>query len=219
MERLKRKQRQGMGSFGVMEISMLEGTILASFFPEVEEMTIKEIQERVDYSYERINSALKSLTEKKVVIEKQKGKTLVYSLDLNNLYVEIIGFGSYSLQRETDFIRKQRTVYKAIQEVENHPFSWSVILFGSYSKGTETKGSDVDLMVTCIHYKEKEVNNFIKSLEHKYGINFSPVVLPMHEFPNIKKDNPELWNDLKIYGLVFKGGDSFYYWMYKDESS
>src|SRR3989344_398290 len=219
MERLKRKQRQGMGSFGVMEISMLEGTILASFFPEVEEMTIKEIQERVDYSYERINSALKSLTEKKVVIEKQKGKTLVYSLDLNNLYVEIIGFGSYSLQRETDFIRKQRTVYKAIQEVENHPFSWSVILFGSYSKGTETKESDVDLMVTCIPSKEKEVNNFIKSLEHKYGINFSPVVLPMHEFPNIKKDNPELWKDLKLYGIVFKGCDSFYYWMYKDESS
>ena len=219
MVKLKREQKQGMGSFGVMEISMLEGTILASFFPEAEEMTIKEIQERVDYSYERINSALKSLSEKKVVIEKQKGKTLVYSLDLNNLYVEIIGFGSYSLQRETDFIRKQRTIFKAIQEIENHHFSWSVILFGSYSKGTETKQSDVDLIVTCIPSKEKEVTNFIKSLEHKYGINFSTVVLPMHEFPNIKKDNPELWNDLKLYGIVFKGGDSFYYWMYKDASS
>ena len=219
MVKLKRKQGQGMGSFGVMEISMLEGTILASFFPEAEEMTIKEIQERVDYSYERINSALKSLTEKKVVIEKQKGKTLVYSLDLNNLYVEIIGFGSYSLQRETDFIRKQKTIYKAIQEIENHPFSWNVILFGSYSKGTETKESDIDLIVTCIPSKEKEVNNFIKSLEHKYGINFSPVVLPMHEFSKIKKDNPELWNDLKLYGIVFKGRDSFYYWMYKDEKN
>lgn len=208
-----------MGSFGIIKISMLEGTILASFFPETEEMTIREIQERVDYSYERINSALKSLAEKKIVIEKQKGKTLVYSLDLNNLYVEIIGFGSYSLQRETDFIRKQRIVYKAIQEVENHPFSWNVILFGSYSKGTETKGSDVDLMVTCIPSKEKEMNSFIKSLEHKYGINFSPVVLPMREFSNIKKDNPELWNDIKLYGIVFKGGDSLYYWMYKNASS
>ena len=208
-----------MGSFGVMELSMLEGTILASFFPEAEEMTIKEIQERVDYSYERINSSLKSLAEKKVVIEKQKGKTLVYSLDLNNLYVEIIGFGSYSLQRETDFIRKQRAIYKAIQEVENHPFSWSVILFGSYSKGTETKQSDIDLIVTCAPSKEKEVTNFIESLGHKYGIKFSPIVLPMHEFPNIKKDNPELWSDLKLYGIVFKGGDSFYYWMYKDEKN
>ena len=93
------------------------------------------------------------------------------------------------------------------------------MLFGLYSKEAKTKQSEVDLIVTCIPSKEKEVNNFIKSLEHKYGINFSPVVLPMHEFPNIKKDNPELWNDLKIYGIVFKGGDSFYYWMYKDESS
>jgi len=215
MGNIKRKQRYGMGSFGVMEISMLEGTILASFFPEAEEMTIKEIQERVDYSYERVNSALKSLAEKKVVIEKQKGKTLVYSLDLNNLYVEIIGFGGYSLQRETDFIRKQRTIYKAIQEIENHHSSWSLILFGSYSKGTETKQSDVDLIVTCIPRKEKEVEDFVKSLKHKYGINFSLVVLPMHEFSNIKKDNPELWHDLKMYGIVFKGSDSFYSWMYK----
>jgi len=218
MEKIKRKQRHGMGSFGVMEISMLEGTILASFFPEAEEMTIKEIQERVEYSYERVNSALKSLAEKKVVIEKQKGKTLIYSLDLNNVYVEIIGFGSYSLQRETGFIRKQRIIYKAIQEIENHPLSWSVILFGSYSKGTETKQSDVDLIVTCIPSKEKEVEDFVKSLRHKYGINFSPVVLQMHEFPEIKRDNPELWRDLKMYGIVFKGGDSFYYWMYQDDS-
>lgn len=216
MKKIKRKQRHGMGSFGTMKISILEGTIIASFFPEAEEMTIKEIQERVEYSYERVNSALKSLSEKKIIIEKQKGKTLVYSLDLHNLYAEI-GFGSYSLERETDFIKKHKTVYKAIQEVENHPFSWSVILFGSYSKGSETKQSDVDLIVTCIPSKEKEVENFVKSLKHKYGINFSPVVLPMHEFSNIKKDNPELWHDLKMYGIVFKGGDSFYYWMYKDD--
>src|SRR3989344_926651 len=220
MVKLERKQEEGFRAiFGDLEISHLEGTIIASFFPEAEEMTIKEIQERAGYSYERINSALKSLTEKKVVMETQKGKTLVYSLDLNNLYAEIIGFGSYGLQRETDFIRKQRTIYKAIQEIENHPSSWSVILFGSYSKGTETKQSDIDLIVTCIPSKEKEVNNFIKSLEHKYGIKFSPVILPMHEFPNIKKDNPELWKDLKLYGIVFKGEDLFYYWMYKDEKN
>jgi predicted nucleotidyltransferase len=216
MEKINRKQRHGMGSFGTMEISMLEGTIIASFFPEGEEMTIKEIQERVEYSYERINSSLKSLSEKKIIIEKQKGKTLVYSLDLHNLYVKI-GFGSYILEREINFIKRHKTIYDAIKEVENHPLSWSVILFGSYSKDTETKQSDVDLIITCIPGKEKEVENFVKSLRHKYGINFSPVVLPMHEFSNIKKDNPELWQDLKIYGIVFKGGDDFYYWMYEDD--
>jgi predicted nucleotidyltransferase/predicted transcriptional regulator len=220
MAKLERKQEEGFRAiFGELEISHLEGTIIAAFFPESEEMTIKEIQERTGYSYERVNSALKSLTEKKIVVEKQKGKTLIYSLDTNSIYSYSLGFNRYTLQREIDFIRKHRPIYKAIQEIENHPFSWSVILFGSYSKGAETKQSDVDLIVTCIPSKEKEVNNFIKSLEHKYGINISPVVLPMHEFPNIKKDNPELWNDLKLYGIVFKGCDSFYYWMYKDASS
>jgi predicted nucleotidyltransferase len=218
MVKIKRKQGEGFRAiFGELEISHLEGTIISAFFPEAEEMTIKEIQERVDYSYERVNSALKSLTEKKIVIEKQKGKTLIYSIDLEVPYSYSLGFNRYMLQREVEFIKKHKTIYKAIQEVENNPLSWNVILFGSYSKGTETQQSDVDLIVTCLPNKEKEVENFVKSLKHKYGINFSPVVLPIHEFPTIKKDNPELWNDLKMYGIVFKGDDSFYSWVYKDD--
>ncbi len=214
MEKIKRKQTHGFGSFGKMELSMLEGTILSAFFPEAKDFTIKEIQKRVDYSYERINSALKSLTEKKIVTEENKGKTLVYSLNLQNLYSEI-EFGSYCLEKEIEFIKKHKIIYKAIEEIMNNPFVWMVILFGSYSKGTESKQSDVDIL--CTSNNQKETEKLILSLKHKYGIDFSPVVLSPNEFPNIKKDNPELWNDLKIYGIAFKGDDQFYYWMYKDD--
>ncbi len=212
------EQRQGFRAiFGDMEISILEGTIINSFFPEAEEMTIKKIKERVDYSYERVNSALKSLAEKKIVVEKQSGKTLVYSLDLNNLYAESIGFNSYMLGREIEFIKKHKVLYNAIKEIENNQYIWGVILFGSYSKGAETKQSDVDLI--CISNKKTETENFVKSLKYKYNIEFAPVVMPLHEFSNIKKDNPELWNDLKTYGIIFKGEDYFYCWMYKDEKN
>ena len=211
--KIKRKQTYGMGSFGTIKISLLEGTIIASFFPEGKEMTINEIIERTNYSYERVNTALKSLAEKKIINGKNVGKTLVYSLDLNNLYSEI-GFGSYSLEREIDFIKKHRVVYRAIQEIENNPYVEGVILFGSYSKGTETKQSDVDII--CISHKKKEIENFIYALKHKYGLNFAPIILQFHEWPDIKKDNPELWTDLKLYGVAFKGGDSFYYWMYRN---
>ncbi len=220
MAKIKGKQERGFRAiFGGLEISHLEGTIIASFFPEPKEMTIKEIQKRTDYSYERVNTALKSLVEKGIVQEKKIGKTLVYSLDLKNIYSDSIGFNAYMLQKEVEFIKKHRNVYKAIKEIKENPYILGVILFGSYSKGTENKESDVDLIVTCIPSKKKEVNNFIRSLEHKYGINFSPVVLPVHEFSDIKRDNPELWNDLKMYGIVFKGGDAFYYWMYRNENS
>ena len=53
----------------------------------------------IGYSYERINSSLKYLTKNKLVIEEQKGKTLVYSLNLKNLYVKI-GFKGYMLERK-----------------------------------------------------------------------------------------------------------------------
>ncbi len=217
MELIKRNQKHGFGSFGDVKISMLEGTIISAFFPEAQEMTIKEIQERIEYerTYERVNSALKSLTEKKIVKEEQKGKTLVYSLDLQNLYAESMGFGAYMLDREIDFIKKHRVLFNAIKRVIESPYVWAVILFGSYSKGTETKQSDVDLI--CLSNKKQETEHLVKSLKHEYNINFVPIVMAPHEFPNIKKDNPELWHDLKLYGIVFKGDDTFYYWMYKDE--
>jgi predicted nucleotidyltransferase len=217
MVKIKRKQEESFRAFfGDLDISHLEGTIISAFFPEAEEMTIKEIKERVNYSYERVNSGLKLLTEKKIVIEKQRGKTLLYSLDLNSPYSYSLGFNRYMLQRGVEFIKKHRILFKAIQEIGDYALTWSVILFGSFSKGTENSQSDVDLIVTCLPKKEKEVENFVKSLRHKYGINFSPVVIPMHEFSNIKSDNPELWHDLRLYAIVFKGDDNFYYRMYKD---
>ncbi len=211
---MKRKQRTGFGSFGKMELSFLEGTIISSFFPEGKEMTIKEIIERTEDSYERANFALKSLTEKNIVKEDKKGKTLVYSLDLNHLYAEI-GFDHYMLDREIEFMKKHRVLYNAIKEIINNHFIWMVILFGSYSKGTESKQSDVDII--CVSNKKKEIEHFVKSLKYKYNLEFAPVVLPLDEFPNIKKDNPELWNDLKHFGIIFKGEDFFYSLAYKND--
>jgi len=216
MEKIKRKQYAG---FSNLEISSLEGIIIASFFPEMQEMTIKEIQKRVDYSYERINSAMKSLAKKKIVKEKQKGKTLIYTLDKNSIYAGNIGFRAYNFQRKTDFIKKHKILYNAIKEITTNQFTREIILFGSYSKNNETKQSDVDLIVTGIPGKEKEIEKFIFSLKSKYGMEFSPVIIPLHEFSEIRKDNPELWNDLKLYGIVFKGNGIFYYWMYENEKN
>ncbi|MBS3073849.1 nucleotidyltransferase domain-containing protein [Candidatus Pacearchaeota archaeon] len=214
MINIKRKQRQGFGSFGKEKITLLEGTIISSFFPETKKITIKDIMERTDYSYERINSSLKSLAKKDIIREESIGKTLVYSLNLQHLYTRI-GFNFYMLQREIDFMKKHKVLYNAIKEIRDNPYIWAVILFGSYSKGMETKKSDVDII--CISNKKDEMEHFVKSLKYKYNLNFSPVLLPLHEFPNIKSNNPELWEDLKNYGIVFKGEDDLYSWICEDD--
>ncbi len=211
---VKRKQEHGFGAFGKTELSILEGAIISSFFPESAEITIKELKERINYSYERVNSALKSLTEKKIVFQKKMGRTLVYSLNLDNIYAEI-GFNHYMLEREIDFMKKHRNLYNAVKEIRDNQDIWGIILFGSYSKRTETKQSDVDII--CISDKKNETEHFVKSLKYKYNINFAPIVLSLRDFPDIKKDNPALWEDLKNYSIVFKGEEQFYYWIYKED--
>jgi len=213
MAKIKREQRHGFGSLGKVEPSILEGTIIASFFPETEEMTLKEIRERVDYSYERLNTALKSLAEKKIVSEKLVGKTLVYTLDLHNLYAQI-GFGHYMLEREIDLIKKHKLIFKSLDEISKGTIG-IVILFGSYSKGNETKNSDIDLMVVSDYPEQiKERVNMIKSTR---GFNIALANVKTTEFPKIKKENPELWQDIKHYAIVFNGQDAYYYWMYQNE--
>ena len=214
MVKIKRKQKHGFGSFGKENISLLEGVIISSFFPEAEDMTIKEIIERIDYSYERVNTALKSLVKKGIVKEKKVGKTLVYFLDLHNLYAEI-GFNHYMLEREIELIKKHPKIFKVIKELEKQPFEM-IILFGSYSKGNETKHSDVDLMIIT---DKKNKENEIYGLKHLYNLDFAPVFVKWQEFPKIKKENPELWNSLKKFSIVFRGDDLYYYWMYKDEKN
>ena len=214
MIKLERKQMHGFGSFGTMELSMLEGTIIASFFPEAEEMTIKEIQKRIDYSYERVNTALKSLVKKGIVKEEKVGKTLVYSLDLQSLYAQI-GFDHYMLERIIEFKKKNPKVFRAIKELEKQPFE-IIILFGSYSKGSETKESDVDLMIVT---DKKNKENDIYGLRHLYNLDFAPVFVKWQEFPKIKMENPELWRSLKNFSIVFRGDDLYYYWMYKNEKN
>jgi len=194
MEKIARKQRYGMGSFGTIELSILDGTVIASFFPEGENMTIKEIMERTEHSYERVNSSLKYLTEKNIVNEKKVGKTLVYSLDLHNLYAEI-GFGSYILERESDFIKKHRTVHNAIKEIRDNPYIWMVVLFGSYSKGEDIINSDIDIAVIGRKDKQIDLTIYEKKLEREININIYESFKSIHK--NLKENlchtqNPKL---------------------------
>ena len=144
------------------------------------------------------------------------GKTLIYSVKFDNSYSEMIGFNWYMLERRINFMKKYKIISKAINEMKNNNFILSIIVFGSYSKRVETKNSDIDLLIVCFPGKEKRVETFIKSFITKYGFNFSPVVISQDEFSKIRKENKELWIDLKKYGIVFKGNEFFYWQVYKE---
>jgi len=195
-------------------LSRIEDIALRCFFPEAEEMTIKQIQERCGYSYERVYNALKELEEKKIIKSSKKGKTLLFKADYNHLYLKL-AFHHYMTERLLDFSSKHPIIYKALKEMDINSMG-IILIFGSYSKGNETKYSDIDLMVVP---ESKDIEKQINNLKIKYGLNVSPTIIKRTEFPKIKKENLELWNDLRDYGLIFNRSGLFYYWMYQNESN
>ncbi len=52
--------------------------VLAGFFPATKNITIKELEQKSDYSYERVYSSLKKLKEYGAVMRKKVGKILTF---------------------------------------------------------------------------------------------------------------------------------------------
>ncbi len=195
------------------KLTELEYTILESFFPEADDMTINNVIERCGYSYERVNTTLKLLEKKQIVKSKNVGKTLVYTADYHSLYLKL-AFYHYMMERKMNLAKKHLVLYKSLKKL-SEDFLGIVILFGSYSKGNETKSSDIDLM--AISENQKEIKEKVNKIISTKGFNISLANIKKQEFSKIKKENPELWTDLREYAIVFSGQDSYYYWMYQNE--
>lgn len=196
------------------ELSQTQVNILKGFFPEGQEITLKILMERSGYSYEPIHRNIKQLLAKKIINVKKFGKTAVYSANFEKEEFKL-AFYHYMTKKVIKFKNKHPKIFRAIKELEEEPFDL-IILFGSYSKGIETKESDVDLMVIT---DKKNKENEVYGLKYEYGLDFVPAFVKKREFLKMKKENKVLWDSLKKFGIVFKGENLFYYWVYQNEKN
>lgn len=191
--------------------SLVENTIMASFYPKVHGVTIKQLQEKSGYSYERVYSGLHSLERKNVVSGGNVGKTLVYTIDTRTLPAQM-AFIHYAIAGKAIFTEKHPKVSKALDELLSKTDVECAIVFGSYAKGEAIKESDVDVL--CIS-DDKNLEKNALSLRHKYDIKINPVEVGKTDYRNIKKENPELWRELMEFGVILNGYDLFHHLTYR----
>jgi len=189
------------------KLSENELRVLSSFFPEGKDITLKIIQERVKLSYEPVHRIIKQLVDKKLVIEKKFGKTLVYSLDFSKEKIRI-SFILYANEKKEKFEEECGNIYRALSKIKEGDIDF-LSIFGSYAKGSSTKKSDVDVL--CVSSNKTKTEREIKSLRYKTNLEFAPVVISKTEFAKIKDENKQFWDDLVEYGIIFKGYELFYY--------
>ena len=188
-----------------------EEIILRSMFPKGKDLTIKEIMKHTPYSsYERNNAYLRSLAQKQVIQERKIGKTLIYSI-ISDKWFSKQAFHAYAFKRAQEFSEEHTIVAKAIRELPEEPIELTII-FGSYAKGTERKGSDIDIIV--VSSEKEKIETALVSIKRRYGLQMHPIVIRKSEFAKIKGENKELWESLINYGILFKGYELFYYYVY-----
>ncbi len=198
-------------SYWDRDLTEEEYHILRAFYPEAREMMIKEIQKRSGYSsYERVNHYLGQLAKKGILFEKKMGRTLVYSVKVETWSAKM-GFYLYAGDRAKEFWQKNKDICSALKEIPEEETD-IVMIFGSYSKGTQKKESDIDLII--VTSQKEKIESSIASIKRRHGLDIQAIILPKLEFAKIKKENVELWNDLLNYGVIFKGQELFYYYAY-----
>jgi len=193
------------------EFRGIEYLIMASFFPETDEKTIKELEERSGYSYERVYNTLKELETKGLVTEKRVGKTLTYRIIARHDAVQF-AFVHFSLVRKARFSEAYPHVSKALDDFLDKVNVHLAVIFGSYAKGEAKKGSDLDLL--CVS-RDRDIERTALSMRHKYNLKINPVVIDAKDFKNIKTENPEFWEDLMEFGVIFRGYEFFYHAVYR----
>lgn len=196
------------------DITEAEFSFLRGFYPEGRDLTIKTLQNRTGYSYERAHSYLNSLFDKSAVMKKIVGRTLVYSLNFNKMSSKI-AYWIYSTKKANEFSNKKADVFIGLSELPEEELDLYVI-FGSYAKSTERKESDIDLL--CVTSNKEKIETAIASIKRRYGLDIQAVIMPKTEFAKIKRENSEFWNDLVKYGIIFKGYELFYYHAYGEQN-
>jgi len=194
-------------------ITQNELEILECFFPKLEDKSSKEVEIKSKFSHETTFRLLKSLVEKKQLKVKKVGKTNVYEFLKNDLTYQV--FIHHVTKRKLNFKERYPLIYKRLNEfLSDARLDGISIIFGSYAKGSETKNSDIDLL--CVT-NQKNIREISQTFKTKYNLNIQIVVVKNSDFKNIKKDNPEFWNDLIDYGLILSGFDSYFKEVYKND--
>lgn len=152
---------------------------LLADFPE-REFYSQEIAGKTDCSKASASSILKRLANKGLVFKNVKGHMKFYQINVKNPEFKKFRINSV-LEKINPLLPKLRGV------------SEKIILFGSGSRGEQTFGSDVDLLV--LGSDKNKIRVALKKINSKLRIN--AIVKTPSEWSEMEVTEPEFFNEVK----------------------
>jgi len=183
-------------------------------------LTILDISKKLRIGYRPAYNHILELAHEKVIITNTVGRAKQSFLNLDSAKCR------YFLQ-EVDLTRKDvlyktnpklKAVLEGLISKVTNTFSaqvHSMVLFGSYAKGTATKTSDVDLLFMVGDIKDKPMREGIErecaSYRYSHNLKVNPLITDIEEFKKMLKDKDmSIGKEVREYGIPFYGSEQFW---------
>jgi predicted nucleotidyltransferase len=140
----------------------------------------KEIAEKLGISLGGAHNALKYLSKEKIIESEQRGSMKFYQINDENPLVKQL--------KTTAVIGK---LMPLISKIKNS--CEEIILFGSVSRGEQTRGSDIDLFI--LTHTPEEVKKDIGKYQKKIVVK--PVIKTPNQWGELEIKEPEFYKEVK----------------------
>lgn len=142
----------------------------------------REVSRKTGVSIGAANSILKLLTELDFLTREKKGNLLIYKLNLKEPSVK-----QFKILSNVFWLKQ------LVSELKLD--SRKVVLFGSRAQGTDTKDSDIDLLI--ITTEKESVKKKINVFNRKQERYIAPIIVDMNEFISLKKEDKPLYENIE----------------------
>lgn len=193
--------------------------IMSLFRKDIERgFTILGISKELKIGYRPAYNHIKTLSEEDVIKVNTIGRAKQCFLNLQNPNCR-------KLLEQIDILNKEKLYEKypqikniledLITRVSKLDDIRSLVLFGSYAKGTASKGSDMDLFFIVSKLEDRKIRGIIEGecsqYEYSHNIKINPVISDIKEFKGmLSEEKINVGKEVKKYGLPLYGIEQFW---------
>ncbi len=175
-----------------------------------EKLTIRSISRRLNKSYTLVYNNIHGLEKDNLITKESVPPAQIVKL---NEFAPMDTFVEIELKRKKEFLGEHLWIRLMLEDVLSSAKNlfFIMLVFGSYAKATQTKKSDIDLLVIVQDKKDiKDIENAINKAyaRVKKGLNFVDV----HDFKEMIKNTNELniGNEAKKHHIILYGAEEYY---------
>lgn len=192
--------------------------IMEQFLPELtKKFTIRKISILTKLSYDATYRHIHFLVKEKALNEEKVGVYSNISINLQSDSAKKI-IEKISLKKTEKFLKQDVVLRKMLIELVDESKKTipnellSIVLYGSYAKGTQKEDSDVDILFLVSSFKVSEqLERVCNAVERRYGKKLSSLITtPIELKKMIQSEKPMVAHEILLDGVVFYGYEKYY---------